>query len=92
MGDGGSETTNASNPTETGAAELRSGLTHLLQEHVYLAGIAFTQGVGQGLDSKEFEASAATLDQNSVADAFANQAIDRVHEGGTPVLVHRPGR
>jgi ribonuclease H / adenosylcobalamin/alpha-ribazole phosphatase len=30
--------------------------------------------------------------QNSVADAFANQAIDRVNGGGTPVLVHRPGR
>ena len=29
--------------------------------------------------------------QNSVADAFANQAIDRVHAGGPIVLVRRPG-
>ena len=58
---------NAAVSTETGAAELRAGLTSLLQEHVYLAGIAVTQGVGQGLDSGEFEASAAALDENSVA-------------------------
>ena len=29
--------------------------------------------------------------QNSVADAFANQAIDRAHAGGPALLVHRPG-
>lgn len=55
------------NPTETKAADLRAGLTAQLQEHVYLAGITISQGVGQGLDSGEFKASAATLDQNSVA-------------------------
>ncbi len=54
-------------PTETGAAELRAGLTGLLQEHVYLAGIAISQGVGEGLDSGAFRASAATLDENSKA-------------------------
>ena len=29
--------------------------------------------------------------QNSVADAFANQAIDRAHGGGPKVMVRRPG-
>jgi cytochrome c556 len=64
--------TPAGNPTETGAATLRAGLTALLQEHVYLAGIAVSQGVGEGLDSGAFKASAATLDENSkgLADAI----------------------
>ncbi len=57
--------------TDSGAAELRAGLTHLLQEHVYLAGIAIDTGVSAGLDSPEFEAAAATLDENSVALADA---------------------
>ena len=57
----------AQNPTQTGAAELRSLLTAQLQEHVYLAGIAISNGVNAGLDSKEFKAAADTLDQNSVA-------------------------
>jgi ribonuclease HI len=29
--------------------------------------------------------------QNSVADAFANEAIDRAHAGGPAVVVRRPG-
>jgi ribonuclease HI len=29
--------------------------------------------------------------QNSVADAFANQAIDRAHAGGPALVVQRPG-
>ncbi len=48
------------------ASELRSGLTNLLQEHVYLAGFAVKTGVGSGLDSKAFAASAKALDTNSV--------------------------
>ena len=56
-----------SGSTEDGAAELRSGLTSLLTDHVYLAGIAVNTGVGSGLDSGAFKASAATLDDNSVA-------------------------
>jgi cytochrome c556 len=51
----------------SGASDLHAGLTAQLQEHVYLAGIAVSQGVGQGLDSAEFEAAAATLDANSKA-------------------------
>jgi cytochrome c556 len=49
----------------SGAAELRAGLTSLLEEHVYLAGIAVANGAGNGLDSKQFKAAAATLDTNS---------------------------
>lgn len=51
----------------SGASELRASLTAALQEHTYLAGIAVAQGVNHGLDSKQFEASAGTLDKNSVA-------------------------
>jgi cytochrome c556 len=51
----------------SGASDLRAGLTSQLQEHVYLAGIAVSQGVAKGLDSGEFKAAAATLDANSQA-------------------------
>ena len=50
---------------KSGAAKLRADLTYLLEEHVYLAGITVKQGVDQGLDSAQFEASAASLDENS---------------------------
>ena len=53
--------------TDTEAAELRAGLTHLLTEHVDLAGIAVVQAATAegGLTSPQFEAAAATLDDNS---------------------------
>jgi hypothetical protein len=56
----------------TDAAQLRADLTHLLEEHVYLAGITVKNGVDNGLDSGEFEAASDTLDRNSqaLADAF----------------------
>ena len=66
----------AAQGTDSGASELRSGLTALLQEHVYLAGIAINTGVSGGLDSKEYEAAAATLDQNSVG---LSEAIGSVY-------------
>ncbi|HWH45987.1 MAG TPA: hypothetical protein VNT32_14800 [Thermoleophilaceae bacterium] len=72
----GSQTEATAAGTDSGAAELRAGLTALLQEHVYLAGTAVAQGVGNGLDSKEFEASAATLDANSVG---LSEAIGSVY-------------
>ena len=49
------------------AAELRSGLTSLLQEHVYLAGMAVATAYTAGPDSAEFGLAADTLDMNSVA-------------------------
>ena len=57
--------------SDSGAADLRAGLTYLLDEHVYLAGIAVTNGVGNGLTSPEFKAAAGTLDDNSKALADA---------------------
>ena len=62
--------------TDTAASELRSTLTAGLQEHVYLAGIAITNGVGAGLDSPEFKAAAGSLDKNSIA---LSQAIGSVY-------------
>lgn len=57
------------------AAELRSGLTHLLTEHVYLAGIAVATAYHAGADSPEFELAAAAVDDNSVR---VSQAIGSV--------------
>ncbi len=56
---------------ETGAATLRAGLSTLLQEHVYLAGIATGTALQEGPDSDAFAAAAATLDANSVGLADA---------------------
>jgi len=49
------------------AADLRSQLTYLLTEHVYLAGVAVATGYHAGLDSDAFKLAAASLDTNSVA-------------------------
>jgi hypothetical protein len=51
------------------ASELRSGLTNLLQEHVYLAGLAINQAVADGgdLEAPATANAVATLDENSVA-------------------------
>lgn len=78
---------------EAGGAELRSGLTGLLTDHVYLASLAIDTGVKAGLDSKAFKAAAGVLDDNSIAlskaigsvygDAAAKQflALWRKHIG-----------
>jgi len=60
---------------EAPASALRSGLTNLLVEHTYLAGIAITQTLGE---TGGGEAATATLDTNSVALA---DAIDGVYDG-----------
>ena len=64
---------------ESPAAQLYATLATLLQEHVYLAGIAVDAGVNFGLDSEGFQAAAATLDQNSVelADVVGSVAPDQ---------------
>jgi hypothetical protein len=56
-------------PVATPAADLRAGLTSLLQEHVYLAGIAISGAVGAGGDMEDPAVVSAveTLDANSVA-------------------------
>lgn len=55
--------------TATAAAALRGGLTYLLEEHVYLAGIAISQAVKDGGDLTKpgTKAAVAALDTNSVA-------------------------
>ncbi|KAA1428666.1 hypothetical protein [Nocardioides antri] len=54
---------------DSDAAELRAGMTYLLDEHVYLAGIALAQAVSKGGDLEEpsVQAAVAALDDNSVA-------------------------
>ena len=60
------------------AAELRSGLTHLLTEHVYLAGIAVATAYQAGAESPEFKLAADAVDDNSqrVAAAIGKVAPD----------------
>lgn len=53
----------AGDPTKTGAAELRAGLTSLLSEHVYLAGIT----TGTALAGQDFKPAAAALEANTQA-------------------------
>jgi hypothetical protein len=57
------------------ASGLHSGLVALLQEHVYLAGLAVKTAYTAGADSEAFTAAAETLDQNSVALADAIGSI-----------------
>ncbi|WP_250445898.1 hypothetical protein [Actinotalea sp. C106] len=51
---------------DSAAADLRAGLTALLQEHVYLAGTAVATAYTTGPDSDEFALAAEALDGNSV--------------------------
>jgi hypothetical protein len=55
--------------TDDGASTLRAGLTSLLQEHVYLAGITVETAVDAGgnMDDPSVQAAAAALDENTVA-------------------------
>jgi hypothetical protein len=55
--------------TDDGASTLRAGLTSLLQEHVYLAGITIETAVDAGgnMDDPTVQAAAAALDENTVA-------------------------
>ena len=70
--------------TETGAATLRAGLTSLLQEHVYLAGIAIETALDAGgdLEAPAVQAAVETLDANSVdlGEAVASVAGDETGE------------
>ena len=55
--------------TDDGASTLRAGLTSLLQEHVYLAGITIETAVDAGgdLEDPTVGAAIAALDENTVA-------------------------
>src|SRR4051812_37923920 len=67
---------------DTKASDLRSGLTYLLTEHVYLAGIAVATAYHAGADSPEFKLAAATLDENSKAVAAAVGSVAPKEEKG----------
>jgi len=64
--------------SETGAAEFRAGLTHLLQEHVYLAANATNAALTGG----DFEGAAGALDENSVALSEAIASVYGEDAGG----------
>ncbi|MEO6653437.1 MAG: hypothetical protein ABIP17_12355 [Ilumatobacteraceae bacterium] len=59
--------------TDDGASTLRAGLTSLLQEHVYLAGITIETAVDAGgnMEDPAVAAAAGALDENTVALADA---------------------
>ncbi|WP_157984006.1 hypothetical protein [Nesterenkonia muleiensis] len=67
---------------ESEAAELRSEVTALFQEHVYLAAIAVATAYHAGADSEEFELAAETVDANSVdlADAVGELLGEEARE------------
>ncbi|MGQ0843626.1 MAG: hypothetical protein ACT4QF_05785 [Sporichthyaceae bacterium] len=56
---------------DTAAAKLRSDLTYLLSEHVYLAGIGINTALVAGATDAKTEAALEALDKNSVALADA---------------------
>lgn len=64
--------------SETGAADLHAGLTHLLQEHVYLAANATNAALTGG----DFDGAAGALDENSVALSEAIGSIYGSDAGG----------
>ena len=68
---------------DDGASSLRAALTSLLQEHVYLAGIAFETAVDAGGDLEEpaTAAAVAALDENTVALADAVGGIVGAEQG-----------
>jgi hypothetical protein len=65
---------------DSAGSTLQQTLTDQLDGHVYLASIAISTGLNQGLDSPAFKAAAATLDQNSqdlaasIASVYGNDA------------------
>lgn len=75
--------------TDSAASGLRATLTAGLQEHVYLAGIAVSNGVEHGLDSTQFTAAAGTLDRNSVALSKAIEGIYGADAGARFLKVWR---
>lgn len=61
---------------DSAASVTYATLSTLLEEHVYLAGIAVKTAYSAGLDSPAFGAAAATLDENSVAIADLIGSVD----------------
>ena len=75
--------------TEDPAAVLRTGLEDLLQEHVYLAGIATGTALHDGPTSATYKAAAATLDLNTQDLAAAIGSIYGDQAGNTFLALWR---
>ncbi len=65
LSQGFAKAANIKGQTGSKAAELRSGLTYMLTEHVYLAGIAVATAYATSPTSPEFKLAAKSLDANS---------------------------
>jgi hypothetical protein len=65
LAQGFAKTAGVKGQTESKAADLRAGLTHMLTEHVYLAGIAVATAYTKGPKSPEFALATKTVDANS---------------------------
>ena len=74
--------TGTTGEVDSDAATLRSALTALLQEHVYLTGIGVATAYTAGADSDEFAAAKAALDGNT-ADMTAAIASLAGDDAGT---------
>jgi hypothetical protein len=74
--------TGTAGEVDSDAATLRSALTALLQEHVYLTGIGVATAYTAGADSDEFAAAKAALDGNT-ADMTAAIASLAGDDAGT---------
>lgn len=70
--------TDTAGEVDSDAAALRSTLTAMLQEHVYLTGIGVATAYTAGPDSEEFAAAKASLDGNTddLAEAIGSLAGD----------------
>jgi hypothetical protein len=75
--------TDTAGEVDSDAATLRSGLTALLQEHVYLTGIGVATAYTAGADSAEFTAAKAALDGNTADLADAITSIAGEENGAT---------
>lgn len=74
---------------ESDAATLRADLTALLQEHVYLAGMAVATAYHASPESAQFEAAAAALDTNSVDLSEAVASLSDEEQGAAFLALWR---
>lgn len=75
--------TDTAGEVDSEAADLRAGLTALLQEHVYLTGIGVATAYTAGADSAEFAAAKATLDGNTADLTSAISSLAGEENGAT---------
>jgi hypothetical protein len=75
--------TGTAGEVDSDAATLRSGLTAMLQEHVYLTGIGVATAYTAGADSDEFAAAKAALDGNTADLTEAITSLAGEENGAT---------